>query len=388
MPTPEAVAPPPGNPRFPLVDSLRAIAALAVIAGHILLVALGARVPGIFGALGSGVTVFFVISGFLLYRPYVAARLGDRDGPRVRQYARRRMLRILPAYWLALTVLSIYPGLEGNFGHDSWIYYGLLQYWFPHLQTHGLPQAWSLSVEATWYLGLPMIGGVAWAFTRARRRASALGLEIGLLAGLAAIRLVYEGLRTPALDTAFYYLDWFLAGMALAVLSAACDQRRARPRAVVALERHPNLCWLAAFGTYCTFAFRLAHHPPTFGDHLAEGLFALLIVAPAVFVGSGQGLVRAVLRNRLLAWLGLVSYGLYLWHVPILLKLGQSTAVTSSPFGTLLTLTALTLSITVACASFSYYLLERPLLRFKSARGGPPVATESARARPPLSTQH
>ncbi len=371
MGPPDVVAPPPGNPRFPLLDSLRAIAALSVFASHVLLVALGARVPGIFGALGSGVTIFFVISGFLLYRPYVAARLDGRPGPRLPVYLRRRAVRIFPAYWLALTVLTIYPGLGDNFGHDSWIYYGLLQEWYPHLQTDGLPQAWSLSVEVAWYAMLPILGGRAWMLRRRPDLRSSLRAELALIAALAGIRLLYEPVRTPSLDTAFYYLDWFLAGMTLAVLSAAIAGRRTAPRAVVAIERHPNLCWLTAFGVYCTFAFRLDHHPPTFGDHLAQGLFALLVVLPAVFAGSGQGLTRALLRNRVLAWLGLISYGLYLWHVPIVLKLGQMAWVGSSPLGKLATLTFASLALTVACAALSYYLLERPLLRLKSSRRSP-----------------
>jgi peptidoglycan/LPS O-acetylase OafA/YrhL len=74
-----------------------------------------------------GVTVFFLISGFLLYRPFVLARFHEAQPVRGRDFARRRLLRIVPAYWLALTVLAIYPGLVGIWTHDWWIYYGFLQ---------------------------------------------------------------------------------------------------------------------------------------------------------------------------------------------------------------------------------------------------------------------
>jgi peptidoglycan/LPS O-acetylase OafA/YrhL len=339
-----------------------------VIGGHVLLVALGSRVPGIFGALGSGVTIFFVISGFLLYRPFVAGRLRGTRGPRLRDYARRRALRIIPAYWLALTALAIYPGVVGNFRSDGWIYYGLLQEWFPHLQTNGIPQAWSLSVEATFYVLLPLFGLAAWRLTRGPRLRSPLTAEIWILAGLGTIRLLYELRRSTRLDAALYYLDWFLLGMAVAVVSAAIHEHSSRRRAVVAIERHPNLCWLLAFGVYCTFAFRLDHNPPTFRDHVLEGLFALLVVLPAVFTGSGNGLVRSVLRNRVLAWLGLISYGLYLWHGSILLKLDQSSWVKSLPIDKLPALAIGTCAITLACAAASYYVVERPLLRYKRSR--------------------
>src|SRR5436190_22125275 len=90
------VAPPPGNPRFPLVDSLRAIAALAVLVTHTAFLS-GANEFSSYGRytarLDVGVTVFFVITGFLLYRPFVRARIDGGRGPRVRDYARRRVLR-------------------------------------------------------------------------------------------------------------------------------------------------------------------------------------------------------------------------------------------------------------------------------------------------------
>jgi peptidoglycan/LPS O-acetylase OafA/YrhL len=102
------LAPPPGNPRFPLVDSLRAIAALLVFAGHTVTETTSLAVhPERFvwatNVAYEGVALFFLISGFLLYRPFVAARAGGRAVP-LPDYARRRVLRIVPAYWAALSI--------------------------------------------------------------------------------------------------------------------------------------------------------------------------------------------------------------------------------------------------------------------------------------------
>lgn len=74
---------------------------------------------------------FFIISGFLLYRPWVAARVADDLlAPSVTAYLTNRALRILPGYWAALLILAIFPGLpqlSWPFGHDWWAYWGLVQ---------------------------------------------------------------------------------------------------------------------------------------------------------------------------------------------------------------------------------------------------------------------
>src|ERR1700748_2465920 len=90
---PEALAPPPGNPRFPLLDPLRAVAALSIVATHTAgLSGFNSKhAPGAWTArLDCGVAIFFVLSGFLLYRPFAAARLGGRPRARVPRLRRSR----------------------------------------------------------------------------------------------------------------------------------------------------------------------------------------------------------------------------------------------------------------------------------------------------------
>src|SRR4051794_28824461 len=90
-----ALAPPPGNPRFPLLDSLRAIAAFAIVFTHSASV-VGFNADNWLGQftarLNVGVALFFLLSGFLLYRPFVHARYTGRAPIRIRDYARRRVL--------------------------------------------------------------------------------------------------------------------------------------------------------------------------------------------------------------------------------------------------------------------------------------------------------
>ena len=105
---------------------------------------------------GIGLMVFFALSGFLLYRPYVAARVDRRPPPRVRDYTRRRIFRIVPAYWAALTLLAIWPGVPGVFSDDWWVYYGFLQIYKREWITGGLPQVWSLCIDVSFYAVLPI----------------------------------------------------------------------------------------------------------------------------------------------------------------------------------------------------------------------------------------
>ena len=98
---------------FPCFDGLRAVAAISVVLHHVSYPT-GKMFKGYFAPffthLDIGVAVFFLISGFLLYRPFVAAAFEGRPGPSVRRFFRRRLLRIFPAYWLALIGIIIFFG--------------------------------------------------------------------------------------------------------------------------------------------------------------------------------------------------------------------------------------------------------------------------------------
>src|SRR3954471_15214813 len=183
-----ALAPPPGNPRFPLLDALRAIAAFAIVFTH------AASVTnfnsdnwlGQFTArLNIGVALFFLLSGFLLYRPFVAARHQGRPTVRIRDYARRRVLRIVPAYWVALTLLALWPGLVAFWAGPWWRSYAFTQIYFKDgVISQGIFPAWSLCIEITFYLALPFLAAAIGRIARDRAR-----VELALLAVLALASL-------------------------------------------------------------------------------------------------------------------------------------------------------------------------------------------------------
>ena len=383
---PDAVKPPPGNPRFPLVDGVRAIAVVMVVGIH----AAGASVVqgkwwSPFAArLDIGVTVFFVLSGFLLYRPYVAARLGDTPRVSVGGYARRRALRILPAYWLALTLLAIYPGLGGVFTHDWWVYFGFLQIynhaWINFYQ--GINQAWSLCVEVTFYAALPLLAALV-ARLPARGRREMVRNEAVLLGALTVASLIFRivlGANAPDSEwvaTLPAIFGWFAIGMALAIASAALHGRAEQPRAVRAIAHRPALCWLAALACFL-FTSEVGKsvlivpgnaRPRAIVEYVLYGIVSALIVVPAIFGDGRTGAPRRVLSHPIVAWTGLVSYGVFLWHLNVIAKLrdwGVSGFVPVFFAG---------LAMSVAIAAVSYYLVERPLLHFKDGFRRPKPAT-------------
>jgi peptidoglycan/LPS O-acetylase OafA/YrhL len=390
--------PPPGNPRFPLFDGLRAIAAISVFISHAFFLT-GESQTAWFGAytarLDVGVAIFFVISGFLLYRPFVAARLNGGRAPAIRDYARRRVLRIIPAYWLALTVLAIYPGLPQMWSSHWWAYYGFVQIYHQIWPLGGIVPAWSLAVEASFYVLLPFVAIFLARGVYAPTRRAKLHSEIGLLAALAVFGLAFRAF-TPGsyLQQALpAMITWFVPGMALAVASAWLAGSKQRPGIVRAIEDTPMLAWVAAAVLYWIVSTHAGLTATNLGSrtnaalyarHVLYGLVAFFIVLPAVFGDARGGLPRLILGNRVVAWLGLVSYGIFLWQLPILTKVWQEEGRPGGGHGTL-KVTAISFAITVACAAASYYVLERPILKFKYRRGEsrglrPATATPAAEA--------
>jgi peptidoglycan/LPS O-acetylase OafA/YrhL len=387
------VAPPPGHPRFPLMDSLRAIAALSVLVGHVAGLAQVVRHhwwSPLLGSANQGVTVFFVLSGFLLYRPMVSSQLGGAPRPPWRDYVRRRLLRILPAYWLALTVLAIYPGLPGVFSSEWWRYYGLLQVYSPTSALGGIVVAWSLCIEVSFYLALPLYATAIGWLTRRLSIPARVRAELGVLLALSVASLALYALD-PGGQRAFlpFYLWWFCAGMGLALISAALDRRPGgrRPAAVAFIGAHPGVVWGVAGGLYVALCYLLGDPPATKGYDVAHevlvnrglgGLVGLVLVLPAVFGDRAGGWPRAVLAWRPLAWLGLISYGVYLWHLNLLgVVTDHVTVLGNRGVGAFPLLLALVAACTVAVAAMSYYVVERPVLRLKLRRGERTAATRS-----------
>ena len=204
--------------RFPLMDSLRAIAALSIVGYHVAPHAGAFKsefTTALSAQLSSGVALFFLISGCLLYRPFVAAHSAGDAFPSVRAYAWRRFLRIVPAYWAALTLTGILIAPEVF--ERPLLFYGFAQIYSPGAVFQGIPLAWTLCIEVTFYVFLPF-----WALASDHR------------------------FMQTSVNTLPAYMGWFALGMGLALASVWLAQGARKPGIVGFVERAPGVCWAIA----------------------------------------------------------------------------------------------------------------------------------------------
>ncbi len=368
-----------GRPFFAGVEGLRAVAALLVLLVHV------AFVSGLTTAVGPagdftaraevGVGVFFVISGFLLYRPWAVAHLDAAAGPSVGQFLLRRALRILPLYWVVLAAtLLLVPRSRPHDVLDAVLLPALGQVYREQTVFLGVPQAWSLCVEVLFYLALPGYALLLGRLTRSRRiatlgRGARLRVELAGVAVLYTVgmlaRFVFEA--TAPLPFPVWHgllpvwFDLFALGFALALLSAyrGTGGSVGSPRRLAVVT---TLCWCGAVVAYVVLARGIGlGRDPIFergaGQAVAEqalwGMFSFLLLLPAVL-----GTPRA-LTGRPLAFLGLISYGIYLWHQLVVELLIEHTGADlfAVAFRVLL---PVVLVGTCSLAAASYFAVERP----------------------------
>ena len=308
--------------RDPALTGLRAVAALAVVGTHAAF-ATGLITHGYVGALTArldiGVALFFVLSGYLLFRPWVRAAADGAPAPSVRRYSRRRVRRILPAYVVTVVaVFEIYtvftPG--PNPGQSL---YGLLRYltftqiysddYLGTLLHPGLSQMWSMAVEVSFYLALPAL---AFALLRGRWRPTRVLVGLAALAAVTPAWLVTAETTDVLPNSAGMWLPghlaWFAGGMALAVLQTL----RVRCPAAVAVP----LAGVLYLVVSTSLGGAILGPDPWWVPAVKATLYAViatLVVAPAA-LGTRDSYTR-VLASRPVVWLGEISYEIFLLHV-------------------------------------------------------------------------
>ena len=316
--------------RVASLTGIRAVAALLVMATHAAYTT-GKYTHGYMGLVYSrmeiGVPIFFVLSGFLLFGPWVRAVADDRPPPSVARYAWHRVRRIVPAYAITVVVAYIvyqFRTAGPNPGH-SWS--GLLRnltltqaytdnYLYSYLH-QGLTQMWSLAVEVAFYVVLPPLTYLLLAVLCQRRWQPRL-----LLTGLAALSLITPGWLALVHTTNWFpdgarlwlptYLAWFIGGMMLAVLS------------VMAQQTYAVVCLPLAMICYLIVSTPLGGEPTTSPAKLWEALakaafyavIAMLAVAPLAL--GNRGWYARALASRPMVWLGEISYEIFLIHLIVM----------------------------------------------------------------------
>jgi peptidoglycan/LPS O-acetylase OafA/YrhL len=348
--------------RVASLTGIRAVAALLVVGTHAAY-STGKYTHGYWGLVGSrmeiGVPIFFVLSGFLLFRPWLESATTGGPPPSLSRYARHRVRRIMPAY--VITVLFAYVVYHfrtagPNPGH-TWM--GLLRnltltqiYCNGYLGKYlhqGLTQMWSLAVEAAFYVALPLLAYVLLVLVCRRRWRPKLVL--GSVLGLTLISPAW--LTVVHTDHAFpdgarlwlpTYLAWFLAGMALAVL----QRMGVRGYAFVAIP----LATISYFIVSTPIAGAPTTSPATLSEALFKTVFYAVIAALAVapLALGDRGWYSRLLATRPMVWLGEISYEIFLIHL-ITMEFAMVYVVRAHVYtGSMLYLFIATLVITIPLA--------------------------------------
>lgn len=371
--------------RFPLFDGYRAVAAVSVLLTHVAFDT-GFDVDSSWGRYFAradvGVAIFFLISGFLLYRPFVVARFDGDPRPRTGAFLWRRVLRIYPAYWVALVALVVIGGIEVH-GFTAWLRFaGLVHIYWTTSVFGPVAQSWTLATEIAFYAFLPFYALLQRRVVRDAAPASRkLRAELVGVLILVAVTWIYR-LWLWSLHTDRFgvyntwlpsWLDHFALGMLLAV-GSVWFARRGTPSWLMH-RWMPAVSWLGAATAFWLVSTQLgvAVNYALFTErdemvvHVFYAIVAVLLVLPGVFGPQDRGLIRRALANRGVQSVGLISYGVYLWHELLIIKFrewaGAPANAIGGDFGKL---TVAVLAGTLVLASASYLVLERPLLRRKN----------------------
>ena len=341
------------------MDGLRGFAAVLVVVDHAIDENWGL---GSWTEQNHGITIFALLTGFLLSGQFLRARLEGRSLPAFSPFMRARVTRIFPGYWLVLGVAALTVGLHAMGPGDTWRVITLTQTFGTDTPFEGLIPAWSLSLFLSFYLLLPV-----WAWWRSwsdrtdEAPESILRREVKWLLGLFGFALLVRAfsLTDPISNSPesnlFGRADWFALGMLLTVLVAA-RARGLGPAAISWLGSKPG--W--AFAAALLFTVLSAIVPPGLEEirnQLDLGA-AGLVVFGAVLHGSQLKGPQRVLASRPARALGRWSYGIFLWGY----FSEKAIAAIFPGIGTL-PLIVLTLASGIALGAASWRWVEAPVAR-------------------------
>lgn len=324
--------------RFPALDGLRAIGALAVLSAA---VGLSLNSP-LLARLDVGVAIFFAISGFLLYRPHAVAWFEGTLPPLTLPYLRNRALRSLPVLCVAVLLAVLVDRHSPVWSRQLWI----------------------VAAAGCFNVLLPALAKLLTAYERPTRRS--VGWRLAVLAvftllgpaWMAATATEGPGLWLPG------YVGWFAVGMGFALWQVARTSGRLGPSALDTLAKIPGTLWGIAVALLLIAATPVAGpydlSAPTPGQAFIKSLLYTGIAACVLFpaVTPTRQTVQ-VLGGPVAQVAGNLAYGVFAYHLIVLSLVERLTGQSAVLFVSTLVLSA-------GLAAASYYWMERPIMRLAS----------------------
>jgi peptidoglycan/LPS O-acetylase OafA/YrhL len=362
-------------PHFPALDGLRGLAVVGVVAFH-------AQLPGSNGGF-LGVSTFFTLSGFLITSLLLTERRAT-TGIDIRQFWKARFRRLMPASLAALSLAVLFGVMAAdavqrrNLAGDviaslayvaNWRFL-LAQQSYADIFGQASPVAhfWSLAIEEQFYVLYPLMAW--WLLVRRRVGRGLFAAVLGVLAA-ASVGLGLSGLLSP--DAIYYSTPTraaeLLAGALLAV--AMFDRRVTIPLATNrTVQRVVGGAGLAAL-VACLFLWVVTEQSGDRSPWLYKGglpAYSLLTMAVILAAVTPWGPVKSILATPALRRLGLLSYGIYLYHWPVFVWLDPHHVALPGP-----ALLGLRLAVTALLAVVSFHFLETPIRRRRGLAGRMPV---------------
>ena len=404
-----SAAPPFAGTRSRIIglDGARGLSCLGVAVMHIC----GHNSPNTAAAyrtdlFGTGLIFFYVLSGFLLFLPYLRNLMADRSSatvPSTRNFAIHRIARIMPGY-LVIFLLCNYvfsvayvqnpalqaPSADAGTGTITNVWQlvanlTLVQSYVPQFFQTGLNPSWSLTLEFAFYTSLPLLGVILFAI---RRRTSLPPFGIALIAPALLIAIGFVGkLLVPLLMARLHVtdpllVDWgpnwvavflrsffasadnFAFGMLAAVVVVAIE-RRALREPLSRRVRTFSLVTAVPVGVVCAALLASGGVMALFGVSavaLLAGLAILVIVAP---LARGEtSAIANLLETTPFRFVGKISLSAYLWHFPVMLLLGRAGLMAGDTLGGMVCNVAIGLSAALLISTVTYYAVERPAVNW------------------------
>lgn len=401
------------------LDGVRAFACLSVVAYHLHLItnfmsiwqvtAVGPITTAVLLTGYSGVTLFFILSGFLLFMPYAKALLFGREWPSMRKFYLRRALRILPGYYVSLLLIMLW--LRPDYFRVEHLREIVLFLTFTMDSAQSTYQKlngpfWTLAVEWQFYMLLPFLAlGFRWLIGR-----GSLERRWWKLMGCLAVMIVWGilsryaggylrahptesfGIPHGVLKVALFffygmsgkYLEDFAIGMFVSccyVLSQQVLAERRLSGLVEGLRRHSLVLWGSGIALWLFVALwngsQTYHTGWQHLDHLYDRLYPAfpmwseLVLACAfgscvLAVLLGPAALRQPFEWGPLRWIGLISYGVYIWHLPMLVNIAQQYIALVPQWSALLRYALFWAFVLVVVLPFSflfYKIVEQPWIR-------------------------